>query len=246
MRAILPLPGRNSHFQSQARRLGGAARLDGEDVIGFDSQLMFVGKGLALLNRQKAVAADQLQDQAAEGWKRQPARWKSDRDNAAGPSVSRLAQTARSLIGSDPDADRWQTNSRIRACLRRQGGGTRIMGGRHAASARRTTRLALMPPKAKELVSALWIAMGRATFGTASTGHLASASRQLMVGGATFSRTAPIVTISSSAPAAPSACPWMGFGEETGRFESRLPKTSLSASASVASLEVVPVPCALT
>jgi hypothetical protein len=62
------------------------------------------------LNRQKAVAADQLQDQAAKGWKRQPARWKSDRDNAAGPSVSRLAQKSRNLIGSDPDADRWQTN----------------------------------------------------------------------------------------------------------------------------------------
>ena len=92
-----------------------------------------------------------------------------------------------------------------------------IRRGLHAA--RRTTRLALMPPKAKELVSAVRIGMGRATFGTASTGHLASASRQLMVGGATFSRTAPIVTTSSSAPAAPRACPWMGFVEETGRVE---------------------------
>ncbi len=46
-----------------------------------------------------------------------------------------------------------------------------------------------MPPKAKELVRAVRIGMGRASLGTASTGHLASASRQLMVGGAIFSRT---------------------------------------------------------
>src|SRR5580704_5322338 len=207
---------------------------------------MFVGKALAFVNRQKALAADQLQDQAADGRKRQPANRKGERNKAACPSAACRVQKFRNLASVRPDPDWRQANERIRAWLLRKAGAGRLRVTAPVHAARRTTRLALMPPKAKELVSAVRIGMGRASLGTASTGHLTSASRQLMVGGATFSRTAPIVTTSSSAPAAPSACPWMGFVEETGRFESRLPKTSLSASASVASLEVVPVPCALT
>src|ERR1700730_4916572 len=99
---------------------------------------MFVGKALRLVNRQKTVAADQLQDQAADGRKCQPARRKSDRDKAAGPSVSRLAQKSRNLACSGPDPDWGKTNRCILAWLRRQGGGTGIMSGLHAA--RRTTR----------------------------------------------------------------------------------------------------------
>src|ERR1700738_1064510 len=207
---------------------------------------MFVGKALALVNRQKTLAADQLQDQTTDGWKRQPPDREGERDKAQSPGASCLAQKSRTLACSGPDPDWRKTNRCILAWLRRHRITRVRMIRRGLHAARRTTRLALMPPKAKEVVSAVRIGMGRASLGTASTGHLASASRQLMVGGAIFSRTAPIVTTSSSAPAAPRPCPGMGFGDETGRFESRLPKTSLSASASVASLAVVPVPCALT
>src|ERR1700730_2502652 len=152
-------------------------RLDREDVISFDSQLTFVDKALRLVNGQKTLAADQLQDQAADGWKRQPSERERERDKVQSPGASCLVQKSRNLACSGPDPDWGKTNRCILAWLRRQGGGTRIMRRVHAA--RRTTRLALMPPKAKELVSAARIGMGRASLGTASTGHLASASRQL-------------------------------------------------------------------
>src|SRR5208337_4114052 len=208
--ANLPICGGNHHFQNQARRLFTGLDLDVEDIIGVNPQASFIGKALRLVNRQKAFAACQLQDQAANRWKRKPAEREGERDEIAGPDASRLAQKPCDLARLSPNLDRGEANRRILAWLRRQAGGgrrlRRIARG-HAATVRRTMRLALIPPKAKELVRAVLIGMGRASFGTASTGHLASASRQLMVGGATFSRTAPIVTTSSSAPAAPSACP---------------------------------------
>ena len=48
----------------------------------------------------------------------------------------------------------------------------------------RIASVALIPPKAKELDRATRIGRGRASLGMASTGHLGSASRKLIVGGA--------------------------------------------------------------
>src|ERR1700732_5395272 len=154
---------------------------------------MFVGKALRLVNRQKTLAADQLQDQAADGWMCQPSEREGERDKAQCQVASCRAQISRNLACSGPDQDWWQTNRCILAWLRRHRITRSRMIRRGLHAARRTTRLALIPPKAKELVSAVRIGMGRASLGTASTGHLASASRQLMVGGAIFSGNAPIV-----------------------------------------------------
>src|ERR1700730_18236572 len=117
-----------------------------------EPQLMFVGKALRLVNRQKTLAADQLQDQAADGWKRQPSEREGERDEAQSPSASHPAQKSRNLACCGPDRDWGKTNRCILAWLRchRITRLRMIRRGLHAA--RRTTRLALMPPKAKELV----------------------------------------------------------------------------------------------
>ena len=91
-----------------------------------------------------------------------------------------------------------------------------------------------MPPKAKEFESATRIGIWRATLGMASTAHLGSGSRKLIVGGAICSRSAEIVTTSSSPPLAPSAWPCTGFVDETGGGAS--PKTARIAWDSVMSL----------
>src|SRR5579875_181697 len=237
----LPLSGGDRHFQGQTRGVFLAKNLDGEDILSANPQAFLINEALRLMHRQKTFA-NQLQDQAADLWKRKPAERKSERDKIAGPSASRLAQKSSGFVRIDPDSYRGESHGL--PGFRHQTGSAILhrIERCHAAAARRMMRLALIPPKAKELLRAVRIGIGRASFGTASTGHFASASRQLMVGGAIFSRTAPIVTTSSSAPPAPSAWPWMGFVEETGRFASRFPKMAAKASDSVASFTVVPVP----
>jgi hypothetical protein len=65
---------------------------------------------LALVNRQKTLAADQLQDQAADGWMRQPANREGERDKTVCARTSSLAQKSRNLAPVRPDPDWRQTN----------------------------------------------------------------------------------------------------------------------------------------
>src|SRR5512136_45385 len=122
---------------------------------------------------------------------------------------------------------RWRDRTAARSFHRRRSRAQKARRGRDrrenetargstARQAWRTTRTALMPPKAKELEIAASIRCGRASLGTALMGQLGSNSRKLIVGGAICERNASIVIASSSPPLAPSAWPWIGFVDETG------------------------------
>src|SRR5262245_25288624 len=156
--------------------------------------------------RQK-VGPDRIRNQGSDGRKGEPTSRKGKRYAAKVPRAGRCPLEHRNHLwrGSNPEY------GLCAAVLPLAGVRIRALSvgifRRHAASSRRTARLALIPPKAKELLSAIRIGMGRASFGTGSTGHLGSAPLQLIVGGTILSRTAPMVTMSSSAPAAPRPCP---------------------------------------
>src|SRR5690606_8342207 len=68
-------------------------------------------------------------------------------------------------------------------------------------------RLALVPPKPKEFDTAARILRGLACFGARSMSQPSDGLSRLRVGGATWSRSARMEKIASTAPAAPSRCP---------------------------------------
>src|SRR5262249_10159281 len=55
-RAYFALRGGDGHPQVQPRWCGSVARFDGKSVSGLDLQRALVGKGLALVNRDKSAA----------------------------------------------------------------------------------------------------------------------------------------------------------------------------------------------
>src|ERR1700681_905356 len=79
----------------------------------------------------------------------------------------------------------------------------------------RNAKVALVPPKPKELDSAARIVMSRAMFGTKSRSHLGSRWKRFAVGGAIWSRIASTVKTASMPPAAPSRCPVIDLVDET-------------------------------
>ena len=74
-----------------------------------------------------------------------------------------------------------------------------------AASSRRNTSEALVPPKPNELESATSMGRSRGVLGTRSMAVSRSGLSRLMVAGATLSRMARIEKMASAAPAAPLA-----------------------------------------
>src|SRR5215470_15170146 len=68
-------------------------------------------------------------------------------------------------------------------------------------------RLALVPPNPKEFDKAARILRGLACFGARSMSQPSDGLSRLRVGGATWSRSARMEKIASTAPAAPSRCP---------------------------------------
>src|SRR5688572_8214040 len=82
----------------------------------------------------------------------------------------------------------------------------------------RKTRLPLVPPNPKEFEIAISIFMRRAVLGTKSRSHWGSCLTRLIVGGATWSRSASAVNTASMPPAAPSRWPVMDLVELIASF----------------------------
>src|SRR5213075_246147 len=108
----------------------------------------------------------------------------------------------------------------------------------------RRSRAALAPPNPKELLSTH---SGCSRVGSRTTGksQSASSSREVLVGGNHPSASAIRHTTASIAPAAPSKWPILDFVELTGTRLLVGPSSLRMASASAASFNGVPVPCAL-
>src|SRR5215469_9369993 len=120
-----------------------------------------------------------------------------------------------------------------------------IPGEQYQLITRWTITEALVPPKPKELDSAVLISRLRAACGTRSIAVSTDGLSRLMVGGAILSRIARIEKIASIAPAAPSKCPVDDLVEDIDTLEATLPSNRSTAPSSISSPTCVEVPCAL-
>src|SRR5271154_3840726 len=112
--------------------------------------------------------------------------------------------------------------------------------------ARRKINDALVPPKPKELESAMSIVRLRATCGAKSIAVSAEGLSRLRVGGAIPSRIARMEKIAPTAPAAPRRWPIADFVDDIVVVAAAFPSSRSTARSSISSPTGGEVPCALT
>src|SRR6185437_6984423 len=118
----------------------------------------------------------------------------------------------------------------------------------HARSVDQTRRKAsvpLVPPKPNELEMATSSFASRAVCATKSRSQPSPGSSRLIVGGNTWSRSARMLKIASTPPAAPSRWPVVDLVELIASFLAWSPNTFFAAITSPRSPSGVEVPCAL-
>src|SRR5215469_1375972 len=104
---------------------------------------------------------------------------------------------------------------------------------------------ALVPPNPKLFDKAMSIFIGLALFGTKSSGVSTEGWSRLMVGGATWSRSASTQNAASTAPAAPKRWPIDDLVDDIAVLPEAWPSSRSTAPSSISSPSGVEVPWAL-